>query len=200
MQLNGAQGRIYQTITFAVLIFMIKTIRHLWVACARALRLTTVVKWATIQGFTWMPVSSVCDAAQSLMEVSFLKPLLWHSIKVTRHIALSLSYFSFSYFLSLSFKKSYLWCQSLSFTHQSLHTNWTARYSPCCLAIRQSILQVANYRKERERRRPICPSLSALISESTAVTPVYRPNNNLNWVSISCINQIYSALCILYHV
>lgn len=110
------------------------------------------------------------------------------------------SLLSLTFFLSLSFKKSYLWCQSLSFTHQSLHTNWTALYSPCCLAVRQSIPQVANYRKERERRRHICPSLSALISESTAVTPVYRPKNKLNWVSISCVNLIYSVLCILYHV
>lgn len=70
VQLNGAQGHIYLTITFAVLIFMIKTIRHLWVACARALRLTTIVKRAAIQGFTWMSVSSICDAAQPAMEMS----------------------------------------------------------------------------------------------------------------------------------
>lgn len=64
MQLNGAQGRIYLTITFAALIFMIKTIRHLWVACARALRLTTVVKRAAIRGFTRMSESSVCATAR----------------------------------------------------------------------------------------------------------------------------------------
>lgn len=43
---------------------MIKTIRHLWVACARALRLTTVVKRAAIRGFTRMSESSVCATAR----------------------------------------------------------------------------------------------------------------------------------------
>lgn len=165
MQLNRAQGNIYLTITFAVLIFMIKAIRHLWVACAGALRLTTIVKWGAIQGFTWMSVSSVCDAAQSLMEmslpgeflrlwhkVSSLKPQLWQRIIETRHIALCFfpSFLSLTCLLSLSLKKSYLWCQSLCSTHQRLHSNWTALYSPWCLAVRQSILQVANYSKERK--------------------------------------------------
>lgn len=43
---------------------MIKTIRHLWVACARALRLTTIVKRAAIRGFTRMSESSVCATAR----------------------------------------------------------------------------------------------------------------------------------------
>lgn len=50
-QSNLVWRRIYLTITFAALIFMIKTIRHSRVACARALRLTTLVKRAVIRGF-----------------------------------------------------------------------------------------------------------------------------------------------------
>lgn len=50
-QSNMVWRHIYLTITFAALIFMIKTIRHLRVACARALRLTMLVKQAVIRGF-----------------------------------------------------------------------------------------------------------------------------------------------------
>lgn len=50
-QSNVVWRHICLTITFAALIFMIKTIRHSRVACARALRLTTLVKRAVIRGF-----------------------------------------------------------------------------------------------------------------------------------------------------
>lgn len=50
-QSNVVWRRICLTITFAALIFMIKTIRHSRVACARALRLTRLVKRAVIRGF-----------------------------------------------------------------------------------------------------------------------------------------------------
>lgn len=144
MQLNGAQGHIYLTITFAVLIFMIKAIRHLWVACARALRLTTIVKRAAIRGFTWMSVSSVCATARPVMEtplnlVNFLKGYdtdivshasIMKSLRTTRSVHIILSFSSLLLIFFLFLLRSHIFDVSPS---APLTTGWTALYSPLCL-------------------------------------------------------------------
>lgn len=135
-QSNAVRGHIYLTITFAVLIFMIKTIRHLWVACARALRLTTIVKRAAIRGFTRTPVSSVCSTAQPVMEMPLHLVISWEVVMQTLslkpvlqriigsvHIVLS---FSFPLLLPctlLSLKKAYLWWTPLCSTHHRLDSS-----------------------------------------------------------------------------
>lgn len=115
-QLNGAQGQIYLTITFAVLIFMIKTIRHWWVACARALRLTMIVKWAAFYDVCviHLEMSSWC--------AWWISKRLWHRVchwklLFQRHRGLfSLSSFTLFYLL--------FWA--------SLHlSGWTALCSSC---------------------------------------------------------------------
>lgn len=137
-QLNGARGHIYLTITFAVLIFMIKTIRHLWVACARALRLTTIVKQGAIRGFTGMPVSSVCDAAQPLMEMSLPGEFVrGHDtnivckasvMKAQRIIGTGHTAFSFFPPSLISFMSACVLSSS-----QATHRLDTSLYSCCCL-------------------------------------------------------------------
>lgn len=153
MQLNGAQGHIYLSITFAVLIFMIKTIRHLWVACARALRLTMIVKRATIQGLhgclfhlsalehsLWWKCHytehSELLRGYDTDSVSKTSPMKAQRITGSVHIVLSLSFFFFFFTRFLFLLRRHIFDGGPS---APLITGWTALYSPCCLE-GQSIL------------------------------------------------------------